>query len=299
MGSHENKSRMRQFLNWRQILPSLITLGAMLSGFLSILSVVWGFHSGALEAVVEMNRHYLNAARLIMLAMILDGIDGNLARWLKGTSEFGAELDTYVDMTAFGIAPAILIFAVTLSPETPPLLRLLLPSAVALSGVVRLARFKVADPMRGQGGYGGLPITANAGWVALFVFISQVPPTGDFFHEDLFSLQRGWFATVFLIGILIFISLQVSNVRYPKPTKKAAIFIPSAILVFLFVFLPKRYSIWTAVILLMLGLVYAVAGPMFVKGAELHQAHRERKRASEPQPHKTKPHRRKRRSRRR
>ncbi len=296
MRTHKNPNRVRQFLNWRQIIPSIITLAAMLAGFLSILSVVWGFHSGSIEAVHEMNRHYLNAARLIMLAMILDGIDGNLARWLKGTSEFGAELDTYVDMTAFGIAPAILIFAVTLSPETPPLLRLLLPSAVALSGVVRLARFKVADPLRGQGGYGGLPITANAGWVALFVFISQVPPTGDFFSEDLFSLQRGWFATVFLTGILVFISLQVSNVRYPKPTKKAAIFIPSAVLVFLFVFLPKRYSIWTAVALLILGLVYAVAGPMFVKGAELHQAHRERKRAKQGA-HKTKGHRRKRRRR--
>lgn len=298
MSKGKKSKTVRQFLNWRQIVPSLITLGAMLAGFLSILSVVWGFHSGSIEAVHEMNRHYLNAARLIMLAMILDGIDGNLARWLKGTSEFGAELDTYVDMTAFGIAPAILIFAVTLSPETPPLLRLLLPSAVALSGVVRLARFKVADPLRGQGGYGGLPITANAGWVALFVFISQVPPTGDTISADLFSLQSGWFSAVFLTGILVFICLQVSNVRYPKPTKKAAIFIPSAILVFLFVFLPKRYSIWMAVALLLLGLVYAILGPMFVKGAELHQAHRERKRESQGV-HKTKKQRRKRRRRKR
>ncbi|MFU8781048.1 MAG: CDP-alcohol phosphatidyltransferase family protein [Kiritimatiellia bacterium] len=272
MWNEEKKARMRKFLNWRQILPSIVTLGAMLAGFLSIVSVVSGFQVGMHEA----NVYYLNAARLIMLAMILDGIDGNLARWIKGTSEFGAELDTYVDMTAFGIAPAILIFAVALRPETPPAIRLLLPSAVALSGVVRLARFKVADPLRGQGGYGGLPITANAGWVALFVFISQVPPTAGRIHDDFFSLQRGWFATVFLVGILIFISLQVSNVRYPKPTKKAAIFIPSAILVFLFVLLPKRYSMWAAVVLLLLGLVYAVAGPMFVKGAEIHKARKER-----------------------
>jgi CDP-diacylglycerol---serine O-phosphatidyltransferase len=268
-----HKERMRVFLNWRQILPSVVTLCAMLAGFLSIVSVVSGFQAGTHAA----NMYYLNAARLIMLAMILDGIDGNLARWIKGTSEFGAELDTYVDMTAFGIAPAILVFAVTLRPETHPAIRLLLPSAVALSGVVRLARFKVADPLRGQGGYGGLPITANAGWVALFVFISQVPPTGGGrIQDDFFSLQRGWFATVFLVGILIFISLQVSNVRYPKPTKKAAIFIPSAILVFLFVLLPKEYSIWAAVVLLMLGLFYAVAGPMFVKGAAIHQARKDR-----------------------
>ncbi len=259
---------MPAFLQWRQLLPTVVTLGAMLSGFLSIVYVVQGFQ------VTGPHDYYSIAARFIMLAMILDGLDGNLARWLKGTSEFGAELDTYVDMTAFGIAPAILIFAVTLGPETPPLIRVLLPSAVALSGVVRLARFKVADPLRGQGGYGGLPITANAGWVALFVFLSQTRTDEEM--GGIFSLQQGWFATVFLVGILIFISLQVTNLRYPKPTKKAAMFIPCVILVFLFVLLPKEASRWVAVVMLLLGLVYAVAGPMFVKGAEIHQAHQER-----------------------
>ncbi len=258
------KERMLRFINWRQIIPTVITLGAMLAGFLSIVYVVQGFHSPT------PNSWFLDAARLIMLAMILDGIDGNVARWLKGTSEFGAELDTYVDMTAFGIAPAILVFAVTMEAKDP-LIRVLLPSAVALSGVVRLARFKVADPLRGQGGYGGLPITANAGWVALFVFISQVKPSQKV-AEDIFSLQSGWFATVFLVGILTFISLQVSNVRYPKPTKKAALFIPCVILVFLFVLLPKEYSIWIAVTMLMLGLAYAIFGPMYVKGVAIHQA---------------------------
>lgn len=263
------KERMKEFLNWRQILPSIITLCAMLAGFLSIVYVVQGFQSET------PNKWFLDAAKLIMLAMILDGIDGNVARWLKGTSEFGAELDTYVDMTAFGIAPAILVFAVTMKADTPQIIRVLLPSAVALSGVVRLARFKVADPFRGQGGYGGLPITANAGWVALFVFISQVKPS-DRISGDLFSLQQGWFATVFLIGILVFISLQVSNVRYPKPTKKAGIFIPCVILVTLFIFLPKHYSLWVAVTMLMLGLAYAVFGPMYTKGIAIHQARKDR-----------------------
>lgn len=260
------KERMRKFMNWRQIIPSIVTLGAMLSGFLSIVYVVQGVQAGA------SGDEFGIAARLIMLAMILDGIDGNVARWLKGTSEFGAELDTYVDMTAFGLAPAILVFAVTLEAKEP-LIRVLLPSAVALSGVVRLARFKVADPLRGQGGYGGLPITANAGWVALFVFISQVAHVRSI---EMLSLQSGWFATVFLVGILIFISLQVSNVRYPKPTKKAVLFIPCVILVFLFVLLPKDYSIWVAVVMLMLGLAYAVFGPMYVKGVAIHQARKDK-----------------------
>ncbi len=255
---------MKQFLNWRQIVPTVFTLAAMLSGFLSILFVVQGFHAD------NSDYFYLWAARLIMLAMILDGIDGNVARWLKGSSEFGAELDTYVDMTAFGIAPAILVFAVTMEAKEP-LLRILLPSAVALSGVVRLARFKVADPLRGQGGYAGMPITANAGWVSLFVFISQVPPS-ERVAEDIFSLRSGWFATLFLVGIVVFISLQVSNVRFPKPTKKAFLFIPCIILVTLFVLLNKQQAVYVAVVMLILGLLYSVLGPFFVKGMEARKS---------------------------
>ena len=70
----------------------------MLAGFLSILVTFEGMHMARPDL-------YSSAAQLIMLAMILDGLDGNVARMLKGESDFGAELDTYVDMTAFGIAP--------------------------------------------------------------------------------------------------------------------------------------------------------------------------------------------------
>lgn len=257
----------KTFLDWRQLVPTMFTLAAMLCGLLSILYVVQGFHGqGSAEC-------YRWSAKLIMLAMILDGIDGNVARWLKGSSEFGAELDTYVDMTAFGIAPAVLIFAVTMEAKEP-LLRVLLPSAVVLSGVVRLARFKVTDTLRGQGGYSGLPITANAGWVSVLVYISQVPPAENV-AGGLFSLQSGWFASLFLVGILIFISLQVSNVRFPKPTKKAALFIPCVIVVGLFVYFDKRNAVYVAVLMLIMGLLYVVIGPLFVKGVEIHRARRD------------------------
>jgi CDP-diacylglycerol--serine O-phosphatidyltransferase len=254
------------FLNWRQIVPTMFTLAAMLCGLLSILYVVQGFHGE------DASGCYRWAAKLIMLAMILDGLDGNVARWLKGSSEFGAELDTYVDMTAFGIAPAVLIFAVTMEAKEP-LLRVLLPSAVVLSGVVRLARFKVTDPLRGQGGYSGLPITANAGWVSVLVYISQVPPA-DNLAGGLLSLQGGWFATLFLIGIVLFISLQVSNVRFPKPTKKAALFVPCVIVVGLFVYLEKHNAVYVAVLMLLMGLTYVILGPLFVRGVEIHKARR-------------------------
>lgn len=260
---------MKAPVDWRPVIPTLFTLAAMLSGFFSILFIVQGFSSE------ESGRFYLWASRLIMIAMIFDGVDGNIARWIKGSTDFGAELDTYVDLIAFGIAPAILLYAVRMQTEGP-LLGVLLPSAVALSGFVRLARFKVSDPLRGQGGYRGLPITVNAGWVSLFVFISQVPPS----HQQSsvqFSLQSGWFATLFLVGTVVFISLQISNIRFPKPTKSAYLFAPCMALVALFVFLDKQNAVYVAIVMLVLGLAYAVTGPIFVKGVEAYRSRKGRR----------------------
>lgn len=243
----------------------------MLSGFLSILFTVEGIQTANPEL-------YMWSALLIMLAMILDGVDGNLARALNGCSAFGAELDTYVDLTAFGIAPAILIFAVTLLGRNP-LWRMVLPSAVALSGVVRLARFKVRDPQRGQKGYAGLPITANATWVALFVLISLTPP------RDQFSLDHGPVALLFLLGVLVFITLQVTNVRYPKPTKRIWLFIPCVMLVTLLwgfrLLRMQRATVGVATTIIVLGLGYVILGPLFLKGLEIRRERRLSKLACE------------------
>lgn len=259
----------------RQIIPTTVTLLAMLAGFLSILVAVEAIR---IDSGTELLEHgyfnFRNAALLIMIAMILDGLDGNLARWLRGESEFGAELDTYVDMTAFGIAPAVLIFAVALQ-QKDPMWRLVLPAAVCVSGVVRLARFKVKDPERGQGGYAGLPITVNAGWVAMFVFISQSPPI-----RGGFSLDQGWVAALFLMGIVLFILLQVSNVRYPKPTKNALLFSVCVVLTLALLVLGQsrdltQWAVRLAVLMIALGVGYILIGPLFVKGVQAHKAWKE------------------------
>ena len=263
---------MRQVINWRQAVPTVFTIAAMLAGFISILVVIEGMQIYDAERGRQLFRL---ASMLIMLSMILDGIDGNLARWLKGESDFGSELDTYVDLTAFGIAPAILMFAVALQHKDP-MWRIILPSAVALSGMVRLARFKAKDPMRGQGGYAGLPITANAGWVAMFVFISKTPPSPGS-TTDIYSLQQGWFATLFLLGTICFIVLQVSNLRYPKPTKKPVLFVPCLILVGLLFVPMRRLSVSAAATCIVLGVGYIFFGPIFVRGAEVHKARKESK----------------------
>lgn len=231
-------------MTWRQLIPTVLTLLAMLCGFFGILFSLEG------------HEHYLRAAQFIMLAMILDGMDGNIARKLKGTSPFGAELDTYVDMTAFGLAPAVLIYNFSLCGHF--LWRVLMTASVVLSGVIRLARFKVRDLDRGQSGYCGLPITASAGWVALFVFMSETGAWGD-----AFNLNKGPMAVVFLMGVIAMITLQVSNVRYPKPSKRMVIFVPCVILVLLLFAPYADVARLAAAAMVGLGLLYVIIGPIF------------------------------------
>jgi len=126
-----------------------------------------------------------------------------------------------------------------------------------LSGVVRLARFKAHDPNRGQMGYTGLPITACAGWVAMLVFVSQSKPF------ERFSLSQGPIAMLFLMGVLSFIILQVSNIRYPKPTKHPALFVPMVIMVCV-LFGPDKVAVPAAVFMVIMVLSYIVFGPFYM-----------------------------------
>ena len=81
--------------NKKEMLPTIVTMGNMICGFVSILSVL--------------NQKFEVAAWLIVAAMALDAFDGRLARMMKTTSQMGAQLDSMADLVTFGIAPALLM----------------------------------------------------------------------------------------------------------------------------------------------------------------------------------------------
>ena len=78
------------------LLPNLITTGALFAGFFAI--------------VAGMSGNFVAAALAIFSALILDTLDGRVARWTRSESEFGAEYDSLSDMVAFGVAPALVSF---------------------------------------------------------------------------------------------------------------------------------------------------------------------------------------------
>lgn len=229
-------------MTWRKILPFCATVAALLAGLFSI------FKSSSGEFIL--------AAQFIMLAMFLDGLDGKLARLLEGTTEFGAELDTFVDITAFGIAPAVLAYQMLF--KDCGFLGMMFVSFMVLSGAIRLSRFKVVDPFRGEHGYLGLPITAQAGWVAAFVIIAGA----GVLDEDFVSLTHGPVAALVWGGSLAMLVLQVSHVHYFKPTKSWFLFIGGAFLIImLFAKLPVAFT--AALILLAYGFFYVFCSPFF------------------------------------
>jgi CDP-diacylglycerol---serine O-phosphatidyltransferase len=147
----------------RVLAPNLVTLLALCSGLTSI--------KLAIEGRIEL------ALYCIIAAAILDGIDGRLARMLKGTSKFGAELDSLTDFVNFGCAPAIILYIWILNGLGNA--GWIVALAFAICGALRLARFNVQleDPNKPAWAgnfFTGIPAPAGALCVLLPVYIVLV-----------------------------------------------------------------------------------------------------------------------------
>lgn len=140
----------------RFLLPNMITLLALCSGVTAIRFAFEG--------------RYELAVASVMLAVCLDAVDGRLARFLKGTSRFGAELDSLADFVNFGVAPAILLYVWSLNSLHT--LGWVICLVLAICCALRLARFNVAldDPNKPAWAsrfFTGAPAPAGAGLALL------------------------------------------------------------------------------------------------------------------------------------
>jgi CDP-diacylglycerol--serine O-phosphatidyltransferase len=150
-----------------KLIPNCLTLSALILGVTSIQFAI----NGKFEQAVVM----------LLLAAILDLLDGAVARALKAQSDFGAELDSLSDFLAFGIAPSVLLYQWALDDagKLGWIATIVLPAAAAL----RLARFNVAskqkpmdEPVWKKGFFTGVPTPAGAGLVMLPVYIWFLSP---------------------------------------------------------------------------------------------------------------------------
>lgn len=152
----------------RYLLPNLITLLALCSGITAIRLGIEGRFELAIACV--------------MVAVVLDALDGRLARFLKGTSRFGAELDSLTDFVNFGVAPALLLYIWSLNSLRTAGWVIALIYAICCA--LRLARFNVAldDPGKPQWSgmfFTGAPAPAGAGLVLLPFYLNFLGVVDD------------------------------------------------------------------------------------------------------------------------
>jgi CDP-diacylglycerol---serine O-phosphatidyltransferase len=177
-------------LTLRAMVPNAITAAALCAGLTGIRFAIAG--------------DFENAVLAVILAGVLDGIDGRIARLLKAQSRFGAELDSLADNVSFGVAPALILFLWSLNDL--PRLGWFAALAYAVACALRLARFNaridMADEPRKTAGFlTGVPAPVGAGLVFLPLYLWIVS------DNEIFRDPR-------LVGIWLVVMafLMISNV---------------------------------------------------------------------------------------
>jgi CDP-diacylglycerol--serine O-phosphatidyltransferase len=170
-----------------------------LANLLTVLSLVCGFAS----IIFSLEQQFTFACWAIILSVIFDGLDGQIARRNPIPNEFGKELDSLVDVVSFGIAPSILGYIFIYHD-------FYIPASIALfiylfCSVMRLAKYNITPKEKLANYFYGLPTTVSGGMLASFVLIFRNKHTG---------LILGYIPLIFLLVVLSLAFLMVSRVKY-------------------------------------------------------------------------------------
>ncbi len=229
------------------LLPTLFTVGNLFCGYLSI----WRSIQGTFEA----------AAIYIVVAAVLDALDGRVARWTRSTSEFGEEYDSLADLVSFGVAPAVLAYSWGLSDFHR--VGWMASFLFVVCGSMRLARFNIQTKIVDKRYFVGLPIPAAAGTIAALVLATP---------ERL--VDRRWMTGLLVLTVLLSY-LMISTIRYrsfkehldlkrPKPLW----ILPLIALAFAIVRLEPE------LLLLAVALAFALSGPITKIWSLVRRRHR-------------------------
>jgi CDP-diacylglycerol---serine O-phosphatidyltransferase len=237
------------------LLPNLFTTAALFAGFYAI--------------VQAMNLRFDQAAVAIFVAMVLDGLDGRVARLTRTQSAFGAEYDSLSDMVSFGAAPALIVYEWALKGMGK--LGWIAAFVYVAGAALRLARFNTMLEVADKHWFTGMPSPAAAALVAGLVWII------DDYSIDPATLKWWvWSVTVFA-GLTM-----VSNVRYYSfktiNLKRSVPFLA----IFVFVLVIALLSYQPAIVLFAGFVIYSVSG--YVASVWKWWALRRRRNAVPPPP---------------
>src|SRR6202040_3298713 len=182
------------------LLPNLFTTAALFAGFYAI--------------VQAMNGRFDQSAVAIFVAMVLDGLDGRVARLTKTQSAFGAEYDSLSDMVSFGAAPALVVYEWSL--RSMGKLGWIAAFIYVAGAALRLARFNTMLEVADKRFFQGLPSPSAAALVAGFVWVIE-----DYAIDPENVRWAAWFVTVFagltMVSNLKYYSFKTINLRRSVP----------------------------------------------------------------------------------
>jgi CDP-diacylglycerol--serine O-phosphatidyltransferase len=196
--------KVRSELALVQLLPNLITISAMCAGLTGIRFAI----NGQFQAAVAM----------ILVAAVLDGLDGRVARLLRSESEIGAELDSLVDFVNFGVAPGLVIYMWGLHElQAGGWVATLIYSTCCL---MRLARFNIGNRSNLDNSGGEKPAAANFTGVPspAGAILAMLPAYVAFMSPGLPELPPG------LLGIYLVLIGGLMISRFPTPSFKSVKF---------------------------------------------------------------------------
>lgn len=219
------------------LLPNLFTSAALFFGFSAVLAA--------------MHQQWERAAVMIFIAGVMDGLDGRVARMTNTQSEFGAQYDSLSDVIAFGLAPAVVIFAWALNDLGK--VGYAIAFIYAACAALRLARFNVQVETADKRFFTGLPSPAAAAAVAGMVWVFND------FGVTRTDIPEAVLAAIVTGGAAL---LMVSNVRYYSFKDLHAGRVPLfALLIAILVLAVVQFDPPT--VLWGIALIYAVSGPLW------------------------------------
>jgi CDP-diacylglycerol--serine O-phosphatidyltransferase len=226
---------MKSFERGIYLLPNLMTTGALFAGFYAVIAGMQGdFELGAIA---------------IFIAMVLDGLDGRIARMTNSSSAFGAEYDSLSDMISFGLAPALLMFQWALAEFGK--LGWLVAFIYTVAAALRLARFNTQVASADKRYFQGLPSPAAAALLAGLIWMVETNHFELPFVEIL-ALVLTLFAGVMMVSNTRFSSFKELNLKGKVP------FVTLLLVVLVFVVI----TIKPAIILFTIFFIYAISGPV-------------------------------------
>jgi CDP-diacylglycerol--serine O-phosphatidyltransferase len=216
------------------LLPSLFTIGNIFLGFFA--------------TILALRSRFVLAGGLIIVAAVLDFLDGKIARMTGTESEFGREFDSLADVLTFGMAPAIAVWAWGLHVFQRA--GWLVPLFYVVCAATRLARFNVQAVRVDSHWFAGLPTPAAAGTVASFFLVGVEPD------------WRPWFVKCMAVLMVTLGLLMVSTFRFwslksidfrQRRTYRSALAILSVVVLLAF---------WPELFLPGFAIAYAASGPL-------------------------------------